>query len=102
MALLWMAVGSVNPAARIPLRMGIGRPNEANDTNPPSTVTCVEIKRWLSVAEGSPPPRAAASLRKYVGPGRRATPKMRVDDNVRKNLGHHPSYRVFTMCCLAI
>ena len=35
MALLWMAVGSLRPAARMPLRMVWGNPSDANVTNPP-------------------------------------------------------------------
>src|SRR2546422_8643872 len=48
MALLWMAVGSVRPAARMPFKMGVGSPNEANVTDPSNEISIIVLKPFTA------------------------------------------------------
>src|SRR5580765_8045324 len=85
MDLLWIAVGSVNPAARMPLRIWAGNPNDAKVNGPPKEFT---KNVWIRA-------RAANSGHPALG---RASPH---SVGVRRPPGNKDSQRgrkTFVMC----
>ena len=51
MALLWIAVGSLKPVARMPFKIGVGSPKMANDTKPPLEVNSEAVQAHFDAPE---------------------------------------------------